>query len=451
MSDTNKKPARLPWHSDGSADRDPQKPADRLPPHAPDAERGVLGCCLLDGHNVSECIEKLRDASAFYDLRHRALFTEMLAMDTREVPIDVVTVNQWLRDHGKLDEVGGFEYFSALPDAGVSAANLGYFLEVVRGNYLKRRLIQACSGVVNDIYTGTGNVDEFFDKIEREILAVNETRVAAREMHIRVVLGEVVERIENYQRGGPQLMGLTTGFEYLDKMLLGMGAGDMVVIAARPGQGKTSMGMQIVEHLACDKKIPCGVFTLEMTANQLAARGLFSRALADFQRYRSGDMENVDVPKLIDTNLKMQLAPIWFDETSGINVLQLRARARRWHRQHQIQFLLVDYIQLMRPTRLMNNREQEVAEISGGLKALAKELKIPVLVLAQLNRELEKRPGSKPQLADLRESGSIEQDADVVGMLYKPKQDKKETQELERLNKEKGNDWSKKYRRINLL
>jgi len=430
----------VPWVSD----------VEKLPPHAPEMERSVLGCCLQDAHVLTECVEKLRDPEAFYDLRNRTLYTELLAMDVKEKAIDLVTVHRWLKDRGTLDEIGGLEYLSTLPDEAPSVANVGQYLEVVREKYLLRRMLQVCSGVAADIYTGTHSVDEFFDRIEREVLAVNETRVAAHEMHIREPLAEVVERIEEYKRGSAQLMGLSTGFQYLDKMLLGLVPSEMIVMAARPGMGKTSLGMQIVEHLACEKKIPCGVFTLEMTAVQLAARGLFSRARADFQRFRSGNLENVDLPKLIDTNLKMSLAPIWFDETSGINVLQLRARARRWHRQHGIRFLLVDYLQLMRPTHYFHNREQEVAEISGGLKALAKELKIPVLVLAQLNRELEKRPGSKPQLADLRESGSIEQDADVVGMLYRPKLKPEEVEELEKRNGAKK-DWSKNWRRINLI
>jgi replicative DNA helicase len=243
------------------------------------------------------------------------------------------------------------------------------------------------------------------------------------------------------------MQGLPTGFDYLDKMLLGMGPGDMIVIAARPGLGKTSIGIQIIGHLAVEKKVPCAIFTLEMTAEQLAARLLFQHAKADFQRYRSGYLENEDMPKLIDANTALVRAPILLDETAGINVLQLRARARRFHHQHKIGCLLVDYIQLMRPSRFYQNREQEVAEISGGLKSLAKELQIPVIVLAQLNRDIEKSHNRRPQLADLRESGAIEQDADVVAMLYQPKLDDAEQKKLAA----ERTDWSDHCRPINLL
>ena len=427
----------------------PARAGDRLPPHAEEAEQGLLGCCLLDAAALGECVEKLRVVEAFYDPRHRELYQLLLAMYERQEPIDLLTVQQRLRDSGKLDAIGGSGYLTGLPDLAPSPANAGYYAGIVREKYLLRRLIQVCTGVVGDIYELSGDVDGFFDRIERELLAVNEARVAPHEVHIREALQAVVERIEDYHRGKAQMEGLSTGFEYLDNMLLGMAGGDMIVIAARPGMGKTSIGMQFVEHLACDKKIPCGVFTLEMTAKQLAARLLFQRARADFQRYRSGFMKtHVDIPKLTETNLALMRAPIYLDETAGINVLQLRARARRWHRQHDIRFLLVDYLQLMRPTRWYNNREQEVAEISGGLKALAKELNIPIVVLAQLNRELEKSPNRKPQLADLRESGAIEQDADVVAMLYQPKL---KPDEIAKLEEAHSQDWSDNWRRINLL
>lgn len=419
----------------------------RLPPHSPEAEQGVLGCCLLDGTVMGDCLEKLGGPEAFYDLRHRELYCVLAELYEARVAIDVLTVHEALKTRSKLAAVGGLEYVTALPERVPSAYHLPQYLEIVREKYLLRRMLQACTAAIGRIYEEGGEVDALFDGIERDLLAVNEARVEAKEVRLKDALQHVVERIEDYQRGKAQMEGLPTGFEYLDKMLLGMGPGDMIVIAARPGLGKTSIGMQIIGHLAREKNVPCAVFTMEMTANQLAARLLFQQSRCDFQRYRSGYLENTDVPKLIETNLALMRAPVLLDETPAINVLQLRARARRFHHQHKIGCILVDYVQLMRPSRFYNNREQEVAEISGGIKQLAKELSIPIIVLAQLNRDLEKSSRRRPQLSDLRESGAIEQDADVVAMLYSPKLEKEEIAELEL----KGQDWSDNWRRINLL
>lgn len=420
--------------------------ADRLPPHSLEAEQAVLGCCLLDGQAVAECLEKLRDPTVFYDLRHREIYQLLLEMDRREEAVDLLTVQQRLKEANRLEAVGGLAYLASLPDAVPSAANLAYYADIVREKFLLRLLLQTCTRAIGQVYEHQGDVDGLLDGIERDLLSMSEARVEAREIHISAPLQKAVEQIENYRRGGPQMQGLPTGFDYLDKMLLGLGAGDMIVIASRPGMGKTSIGMQIVGYLAREKKVPCAVFTLEMSASQLAARLLFQEARGDFQRFRSGYFEERDIPPLTEANLGLMRAPLWLDETPGINVLQLRARARRFRRQHKIACLLVDYVQLMRPTRYYNNREQEVAEISGGLKALAKELGIPVIVLAQLNRELEKSPNRRPQLADLRESGAIEQDADVVAMLYEPKLKDEEKERLAAQN----TDWSDHCRRINL-
>lgn len=423
-------------------------PADRLPPHSIEAEQGVLGCCLLDGPAVGECIEKLRELEVFYDLRHRTIYQCLLKMYEAHEPIELLTVQQRLKDQNELEAVGGLGYLSSLPDCVGSVANLSAYADIVREKYLLRRVIQVASHAVSQIYEHEGEVDTLLDGIERDLLSVNEARVEAKEMHIRAPLARVVEQIENYTRGGPQMLGLPTGIEYLDKMLLGLGPGDLIVIAARPGLGKTSIGVQIIDHIAVEKHVPCGIFTLEMTADQLTARMLFQRARADFQRFRTGYFKGTtDLPKLVAAEPALRRAPIVLDETSGINVLQLRARARRWVHQHRLGCLLVDYLQLMRPSRYYNNREQEVAEMSSGLKSLAKELRIPVIVLAQLNRDIEKAKHRKPQLSDLRESGAVEQDADVVGMLYEPNLSDEDKDAMA----QEGEDWSNHARRVNLL
>src|SRR5262245_4023417 len=416
-------------------------PLDRLPPHSPEAEKGILGCCLLDQNAVAECVERFRGVEVFYDLRHQALFKVLREMFDASTPVDGVTVRLRLRELKLLDQVGGEEYLEELCGSTPSAANLSYYAEILREKAIARRLMQVCTQAVGELYECEQNADQVFDHIEQSLMLVSEARVERREKTVREYLDVVVDRIENFVRGGPQMLGLSTGFEYLDKMLLGMEKGDLIIIAARPGMGKTSFGMQVVEHLACDKKIPCGVFSMEMRAHQLVARLLFQRAKADFQRFRTGYLINEDVPKLTSIHPEIALAPIYLDDTSGVNVLEVRARARRWKRQYGVQFLLVDYMQLMRPTRYYNNREQEVAEISGGLKCLARELEIPIMCLAQLNRERERQKNRAPILADLRESGAIEQDADVVGIFYEPRKDDETVD---------SPDWSDTWRRINL-
>lgn len=437
----------LPWTSERRGSRPAHNGStERLPPHSIEAEQAVLGCCLLNGDAVGDCVEELRP-EAFYDLRHRTIYEALVAMFQKPAPIEYLTVAHWLREHGQLEEVGGHAYLLTLGDATPAASGVSWWVKIVRENFLLRQLIKVCTESVARAYECGEDVDRVVDAIERDVLAVNETRTAGQERRVREILAEVIEQIEDYHRGGAQLQGLSTGFEYLDKMLLGLRGADLFVVAARPGMGKSSFGMQLVEHLAVDKRIACGVFSLEMTALQLTSRLLFQRARGDYQRYRSGFMQNEDLPRLTQANLDIGAAPLYLDDTGGLNVLQIRARARRWHRQYGIRCLLVDYIQLMRPSRYYQNREQEVAEMSGGLKALAKELDIPIVVLAQLNREIEKSPNRRPQLADLRESGAIEQDADIVGFLYAPKLSAAELKEIEA----RGTDWSDTFRRINLL
>lgn len=420
---------------------DPQR--DRLPPHSVEGEQGILGCVLLDGTALGDCLEHLRDPLAFYDLRHREIFLAMRALWEKSVPIDVLTLSEQLRTAGQLEASGGLGYLSTLPETVPSAANLPSYVAIVREKYLLRRMLQTCSDAARRIFEAEGNAETILDEVERDLMRVNEARVSANEVELGAALEKVMEQIENYRRGAVQLCGLATGFRYLDAMLLGLSAGDMIVIAARPGMGKTSIGVQIAEHVATEQKVPVAIFTLEMTAHQLAARLLFQRARADFQRFRTGFSPSEDIPEVMAAYQTLRSSPLLLDETSAIGILELRARARRLQRQYAIGLIVVDYLQLMRGARWnYSSREQEVAEISRGLKALAKELRIPVIVLCQLNRELERGGHRRPQLSDLRESGAIEQDADVVLMLYEPKAEKN-TPLLE--------DWSDHSRKINVF
>jgi replicative DNA helicase len=416
---------------------------DRLPPHSLEAEQGVIGCCLTDAGAVAECIERIRSPLVFYDLRHQRIYTQLVALHEAGSAIDQITVQAALQASGDLEKIGGNAYLADCQDAIPSAANLPYYLEIILEKYHLRQLLKIYAETCARIYEPQTEAAAVLDAAERDILTLNQSRVRAREMAIKEVILRTIEQIEDYHRGGAQMRGLSSGFEYLDKMTCGFAPGQLIVIAARPGMGKTSIGMNIVEHVGVDVKLPVAVFSLEMNSEELGARLMFQRSHADFQRFRTGYMLNEDVPKLSLAGAQIAQSKLWIDDSADVNVLELRARARRLHRQHGVKLVLVDYLQLIRGANRYNNREAEVADISRSLKALAKELEIPVIVLAQLNRDLEKERSRMPRLSDLRESGSIEQDADLVAMLYEPRVSEEE--------EENPPDWSQHSRRINLL
>jgi replicative DNA helicase len=397
---------------------------DRLPPHSPEAERGVLGCALLSPNEcMGECIEKFKQgAEAFYDLRHQTIFAALAEMYDKREAIDVITLQQRLKDKQLLEEVGGIVYLAALPDAVPSAANVSYYVEIMQEKYLLRKMIQTCTEVVGRVYDYEGEVDALMDEVERDILRISESRVQSQSYTVKDLVKKAINTIEDFHQRQGLLTGVGTGFSDLDKMTSGLHAGEMIVIAARPSMGKTSLAMNIAEHVTIEQKLPVGVFSLEMTAESLVLRMLCSRSRVNLRNVREGFLAERDFPKLTGAAGKLASAPLFIDDSAGLSILQLRAKARRLALQHGIKLFVIDYLQLLHSTsRRADNRQQEIADISGGLKALAKELNVPVVVLSQLNREPEKREGgAKPRLSDLRESGAIEQDADVVGLLYKP-------------------------------
>lgn len=402
---------------------------DRLPPHSPEAEQGVLGCVLLSPNEcMGTCIEKLKDgAEVFYDLRHQTIFTTLATMYDQREPIDLITVQQRLKDQQLLEQVGGITYLSSLPDAVPSSANLSYYLEIVQEKALLRRMIQVCTGVVGRVYECEGEVDSLMDEVERDVLRISESRVQGQSTTIKDLVKKAINTIEDFHQRQGMLTGIGTGFNDLDKMTSGLHGGEMIIIAARPSVGKTSLAMNIAEHAAIDERVPVGVFSLEMTAESLVLRMLCSRSRVNLRNVRDGFLAERDFPKLTGAAGKLANAPLFIDDSSGLSILQLRAKARRMHQQYGIKLFVIDYLQLLHSTsRRAENRQQEIADISSGVKSLAKELNVPVIVLSQLNRELERDKSRKPRLSDLRESGSIEQDADVVGLLYKPSSDDEE-------------------------
>jgi len=396
---------------------------DRLPPHSVEAEQGVLGCALLAPNEcLGECIEKFAAGpDVFYDLRHRAIYELLAEMYDRKAAIDIITVQQALKDKQQLEAVGGLAYLASLPDAVPSAANLAYYVEIVREKHVLRRMIGTCTEVVGRAYEHQGEVDALLDEVERDILRISGERISTESPDIKKLVHRAIHIIEDYHQRQGKLGGLGTGFMDLDKMTDGLHEGEMIVIAARPSMGKTSLAMNMVEHVVTQVRVPVGVFSLEMTAEALVMRMMSSLARVNARNIRDGFLSERDFSRLTTAAGQLAKAPLYIDDSSGLSILQLRAKARRMAQQHGIKLFVIDYLQLLHSTaRRAENRQQEIADISNGVKALAKELKVPVIVLSQLNRELEKDKNRKPRLSDLRESGAIEQDADVVALLYKP-------------------------------
>ena len=401
----------------------PATTTDRLPPHSAESEQGVLGSILLDPPIViPQCIDKLRaGADSFYDLRHQTIYDAIVELYDGKGPIDIITLQQRLKDSHELEQVGGISYLSTLPDSVPSASNASYYLDIVWEKYLLRKTIRVCTDIIARIWDFEGEVPELMEQIERDVLKITGAHVRQQTPPIRDLVMAAIGKIEEMHQKQGATSGLATGFPDLDRLTNGLHAGEMIVIGARPSVGKTSMAMNIVEHVAIDDNIPVGVFSLEMTGESLAFRLLCSRARVNLMNIREGFLAERDFPKLTGATGKIANAPIYIDDEGGLSILQLKSKARRMHQQYGIKLFVIDYLQLLHSTsKKADNRQQEISDISNGLKSLAKELHVPIVVLSQLNREIEKEKNRKPRLADLRESGSVEQDGDVVAFLYRP-------------------------------
>jgi len=405
-------------------------------PHSEEAERCLLGSLLLNGAAVNECIERFaskdseqRGAEFFYKYAHQLVYRAMVDMADKHEPIDLVTVTQKLGERKQLEDAGGPDYITGLVNAVPTAANLEYFLNIVRQKYLLRRLIEVGTRIVTESYETTEGPEELMDHFEKAVFDLSQEKHARGVRGCSDVVMDAFHEIEEMIQRKGALVGLATGFPKLDRCTNGLKGGNVVVIAARPSMGKTSLAMNIVEHVAIrnpERTAPVGIFSLEMSAVQLMMRMICSLAEVSTTKIQGGLIGAAEHARLADAADRINKAKIWIDDTAGLTIMDLRARARRMKLNHQIEMVVVDYLQLLRgsTTRKNDNRQQEIAEISGGLKALAKELNVPVIVLSQLNREVEKREGGRPRLSDLRESGSIEQDADIVGLLARAKDEK---------------------------
>jgi replicative DNA helicase len=396
----------------------------RTPPHSAEAEQGVLGSMLLSPRQaIGECVEKIND-QYFYVPAHQTIYSVLVDLWNAGQAIDLITFTQVLRDRNLLESVGGAAFVTSLFTFVPTAANIEYYLEIVRDKYILREIISAATESVRRAYEEQDEVNNLLDEVEQRIFAVGEDRFKGQMLSMKEQVMSTLESIEKLFEDKGAITGVSTGFRDLDKLTSGLHPSEMIVIAARPSMGKTAMAMNIAEHAAIDAKLPVAIFSLEMSAQQLVQRMLCSRARVNLARTRDGFLAEADFPKLTHAASKLAEAKIFIDDTAGLTILELRAKARRLRAQQNVQLIVIDYLQLVRSTsrRAQDNRQLEITEISAGLKGLAKELKIPIIVVAQLNRNPEIRTGSGkgvPRLADLRESGSIEQDADVVGLLVR--------------------------------
>ncbi len=392
----------------------------RQPPYSAEAEQAVLGAMLLDADAALRGAELLDDAM-FYREGHRRLFRAMLGIIERGGVIDPVTLRDEVDRRGELEGVGGIEYLSYLLDVVPTAANIDYHAKIVRDKALLRRLIEAATGIVQEAYEGKRLADEVLDTAEQRIFLVSETRKTEGFVRLKELLWPTMERIESLHAGGQSITGVPSGFADLDDKTAGFQNADLVIVAARPAMGKTALCLNVAQYAAIEKQIPVAIFSLEMSKAQLVQRLLTSEARVDAHRLRQGMLKDADYALLARAAGILSSAPLWIDDSAALTPLELRSKARRIKAEHNVGLIIVDYLQLMRAPDYTDNRVQEISAISRALKALAKELDVPVIALSQLSRAPEQRGGEhrRPQLSDLRESGAIEQDADVVLFIYR--------------------------------
>ena len=399
------------------------KEVPRSLPYSEDAEKGVLCSLLLSPREVGDlCILRLQP-DAFYAPAHKIIYELVIEFSDKSRPIDFITMKQSLKDRGFLEEIGGPEFLNELYTFVPTAANAGYYVDIVREKYLLRRLILACNSLASRCYDDQENVEPLLDDAERQIFEITGDHVKIDVVATKDLVIQAIEQIEKVYENRGSVTGLPTGFTEFDHMTSGLHQAEMIVIAARPSMGKTALAMNIAEHVALVEGKPVAVFSLEMSSQQLVQRLLCSRAKVNLQRVRNGFLSERDFPSLTAAASRLAAAKLFIDDSPGLSIAELRAKARRLVASHQVQLLVIDYLQLLRSTsrRAQDNRQIEISEISAGIKSLAKELNIPIIVIAQLNRQPDARAkeGGRPRLSDLRESGSIEQDADVVGLLVR--------------------------------
>ncbi|NUN15777.1 MAG: replicative DNA helicase [Myxococcales bacterium] len=390
----------------------------QAPPANVEAERAILGAVLLDDALLSVVLEYVK-ADDFYRDAHRTIFEAMCDLFDTRVPIEPLTVSERLRETGKLETVGGASYVASLLGSVTGTAAVDHYAKLVREKAMTRRMIYAASEIVSLGYGGGLPTREFLDRSEKLVFDVLDSGQRSSVQHIKEVLKTAITKVQSLFEQREGVTGLTTGFERIDRLTLGLQASDLIILAARPAMGKTTFALNLACNAALAARAAVVVFSLEMGADQLVLRLLSAESRIELSKLRSGQLSDSDWPKLANAAAKLSEARIYIDETPGITPIEVRSRARRLKLEGNCDLVVIDYLQLMNPSRSIASREQQISEISRSLKGLAKELHVPVIALSQLNRGLESRTDKRPMMSDLRESGAIEQDADIISFIYR--------------------------------
>ncbi len=393
----------------------------RVPPHSIDAEQAVLGGLMLDEHAWERIADKLEE-NDFYRKDHRLIFRAIGELSNKNMPCDAVTLGEWFESNGLAELVGGSDYVIQIANATPSAANIAAYAAIVREKSVLRQLIDAGTEIVGDGFQPEGrSTQEILENAEQLVFRIAESGARGRKgfVAMRAAAKEAFQILHQRYESQGQLTGVATGFDDLDNKTAGLQPGDLIIVAARPSMGKTALAVNMAEHAALKSKKAVAVFSMEMSASQIAFRLISSLGRINQQHLRTGDIKEEEWPRVTSAITLLSDAKIFIDDTPALSPAELRARARRLKREHDLGMIVIDYLQLMQVPGNKENRATEISEISRGLKALAKELEIPVIALSQLNRSLEQRTDKRPVMSDLRESGAIEQDADVILFIYR--------------------------------
>ncbi len=393
----------------------------KVPPHSIEAEQSVLGGLMLD-NNAWDQVADLIDEDDFYRRDHRLIFRAIRELASKSHPFDVVTLSEWLKNINELDSAGGLAYLGTLAMNTPSAVNIKAYVAIVRERAILRQMIAVATQISNSAFNPEGRAStELLDDAEKRVFEIAEHGSHGRRSFetMKQLVARAMERIDTLFQQDSPLTGVSTGFTDLDEMTSGLQNSDIIIVAGRPSMGKTSFAMNIAEHAAIKGKLPVAIFSMEMPAEQLAMRMMSSLGRIDQHKVRTGKLDDDDWPRLTSAVGMLAEASIFIDDTPALSPVELRARARRLKREHGLGMIVIDYLQLMQVGGNKENRTNEISEISRSLKALAKELNVPVVVLSQLNRNLEQRPNKRPVMSDLRESGGIEQDADIILFIYR--------------------------------
>ncbi len=399
--------------------RDISESLGKLPPQAPDLEEAILGALMLEKNALTAVVEFLRP-DHFYSDQHKEIYTAIVDLFKSSEPVDMRTVVAQLRKNGKLEIVGGAYYIAELTSKVSSAANIEYHARIIIEMAIKRDLIQIASQVHHDAYEDTTDVFDLLDKTEQSIFQISDSNLRKNYDNMKSLMFRAIQELQEKKNHKDGLTGIPSGFSRLDRVTSGWQKSDLVIIAARPGMGKTAFIVSALRNAAVDFNFPVAIFSLEMASLQLVNRLISAEAELEGEKIKRGNLAEFEWQQLVHKTNRLSSAPIFIDDTPALSILELRAKCRRLKAEHNVQLIVVDYLQLMKG-EMAGNREQEIASISRALKGIAKELNVPVIALSQLSRGVETRGGDKrPQLSDLRESGSIEQDADIVMFLYRP-------------------------------